>query len=45
MERVRGILIALVMAESMEGFVSEAAPGWRVHRLSSDGTGLVVDHR
>jgi len=35
-ERVRGIVTALVMAESMEGFVREAAPGWRVHRLSGD---------
>ena len=35
-ERVRGILTALAMAESMEGFVREAAPGWRVHRLSGE---------
>ncbi len=33
-ERVRGIVTALVLAENMEGFVREAAPGWRVHRLS-----------
>ena len=33
-ERVRGILAALVMAETMEGFIREAPPGWRVHRLS-----------
>jgi len=33
-ERVRGILAALAMAETMEGFVREAAPGWRVHRLT-----------
>ena len=33
-ERVRGIMTALAMAENMEGFVREAAPGWRVHRLS-----------
>ena len=33
-ERVRGILAALAMAETMEGFIREAAPGWRVHRLS-----------
>ena len=32
--RVRGILAALAMAESMEGFIRDAAPGWRVHRLS-----------
>ena len=33
-DRVRGILAALAMAETMEGFIREAAPGWRVHRLS-----------
>ena len=35
-ERVRGIVTALALAETMEGFVREAAPGWRVHRLSGD---------
>ena len=34
MERVRGIVTVLVIAETMEGFVREAAPGWRVHRLA-----------
>ena len=24
------------MAETMEGFIREAAPGWRVHRLSGE---------
>ena len=33
-ERVRGIVTALALAENMEGFVRDAAPGWRVHRLS-----------
>ena len=33
-ERVRGIMTALALAEDMESFVREAAPGWRVHRLS-----------
>ena len=33
-ERVRGIVTALALAENIEGFVREAAPGWRVHRLS-----------
>ena len=33
-DRVRGILAALAMAETMEGFIHDAAPGWRVHRLS-----------
>ena len=36
MERVRGIVTALVLAENMEGFVREAASGWRVHRLSGE---------
>ena len=35
-ERVRGILAALAMAETMEGFTRGAAPGWRVHRLSGE---------
>ena len=35
-ERVRGIVTALVLAENMEGLVREAAPGWRVHRLSGE---------
>ena len=33
-DRVRGILAALAMAETMEGFTREAPPGWRVHQLS-----------
>ena len=33
-ERVRGILAALAMAETMEGFTREAASGWRVLRLT-----------
>ncbi len=35
-ERVRGILAALAMAETMEDFIREAAPGWRVHRLAGE---------
>ncbi len=35
-ERVRGIVTALAMAENMEGFIREAAPRWRVHRLSGE---------
>ena len=35
-ERVRGIMTALALAENMEGFIREAAPGWRVHRLSGE---------
>ncbi len=35
-ERVRGVLAVLAMAETMEVFIREAAPGWRVHRLSGE---------
>ena len=35
-ERVRGIVTALALAETMERFIGEAAPGWRVHRLSGE---------
>ena len=38
-ERARGILAALAMAETMEGFIRDAAPGWRVHRLSGERRG------
>ena len=34
MERVRGILAVQAIAETMDGFMREATPGWRVHRLS-----------
>ena len=33
-DRARGILAAPAMAETMEGFIRDAAPRWRVHRLS-----------
>lgn len=35
-ERVRGVVTALALAENMECFVREAVPGWRVHRLSGE---------
>ena len=35
-ERVRGVVTVLSLAGTMERFVSEAAPGWRVHRLSGE---------
>ena len=38
-ERVRGIMTALALAENMEAFVTEAPPGWRVHRLSGERQG------
>ena len=37
--RVRNVLTALMLAEHLEGFIADAPPGWRVHRLSGDRTG------
>ena len=34
--RVRNVLTALVLAESMNSFIAEALPGWRVHRLTGE---------
>ena len=33
-DRVRNVLTALMLAEHMDGFIADAPPGWRVHRLS-----------
>ena len=35
-DRVRNILTVLILAEHIDGFVAQAPPGWRVHRLSGD---------
>ena len=35
-DRVRKILTVLILAEEMESFITNAPPGWRVHRLSGD---------
>ena len=35
-DRVRKILTALILAEHIDGFIADASPGWRVHRLSGD---------
>ena len=35
-DRVRKILTALILAEHIDGFIADAPPGWRVHRLSGD---------
>ena len=37
--RVRNVLAALVLAESLDSFISDAPPGWRVHRLTGDRRG------
>ena len=34
--RVRNVLTVIILAEGMDGFISDAPPGWRVHRLSGD---------
>ena len=34
--RVRRILTVVILAEGMDGFIADALPGWRVHRLSGD---------
>ena len=35
-DRVRKILTVLFLAERMDGFIGDAPPGWRVHRLSGN---------
>ena len=34
LDRLRKILTVLMLAEHMDSFISNAPPGWRVHRLS-----------
>ena len=34
--RIRNILSVLVLSDDMEGFISGAPPGWRIHRLSGE---------
>ena len=34
--RVRRILTVMILADGMNDFISDAPPGWRVHRLSGD---------
>ena len=35
-DRVRNVLAALILADSLDRFISDAPPGWRIHRLSGD---------
>ena len=35
-DRVRNVIAALILAESIDSFISDAPPGWRIHRLSGD---------
>lgn len=39
-DRVRKILTALILAESMDAFIAGAPPGWRVHQLAGDRKGV-----
>ena len=34
--RVRNVLTALILSENIDSFISDAPPGWRIHRLSGD---------
>lgn len=34
--RIRNVLTALVVADSMESLCAQAPPGWRIHRLSGE---------
>ena len=38
-DRVRKVVAALILAESLDQFISDAPPGWRIHRLSGDRRG------
>lgn len=33
-------MTALILAEDMEGFIAEAPPGWRIHRLARARQGV-----
>ena len=35
-DRVRKILTVLILAEHIDGFIGNAPPGWRVHKLSGN---------
>jgi proteic killer suppression protein len=34
--KIRNVLAALILAEDSHGFMADAPPGWRIHRLSGD---------
>lgn len=34
--RVRNVLTALLLADSLDNFIDDVPPGWRVHRLSGN---------
>ena len=34
--RIRNVLTALVLAESLEDLRAQGLPGWRIHKLSGD---------
>ena len=35
-DRVRKVLTALILVETLDRFIADAPRGWRVHRLSGD---------
>ena len=35
-DRVRKVLTSLILADALEGLITDAPPGWRLHRLSGD---------
>ena len=38
-DRVRKVLMALILADDPEGLIADAPPGWRIHRLSGGRRG------
>lgn len=38
--RVRNVLTALILAEGLDEFLDNAPPGWRVHQLTGERTGM-----
>ena len=34
--RVRNVLTTLILADSLDQFIADVPPGWRVHQLSGD---------
>ena len=38
-DRIRKILTALILSETLDRFIADAPHGWRIHRLSGDRQG------
>ena len=39
LERIRDIVAVMMLVEDMQEFITDARPGWRVHRLTGDRQG------